>query len=111
MRLRATAAAALGAAGMLLSLPGSALAAEGEFYFKAQYQGREYVSAISDPAGRICHRLAVPENSPAYQVRNETNATAVVFLDSSCATDTFFTLQPGQTAPRGVLVRSVLFSD
>ncbi|MER7015510.1 hypothetical protein ABT324_29095 [Saccharopolyspora sp. NPDC000359] len=111
MRLRATAAAALGAAGMLLSLPGSALAAEGEFYYAAQYQGREYTSTISDPADRTCHRLPVPESSPAYRVHNGTDATAVVFLDADCATDTYFVLQPGQTAPRAVLVRSVIFAS
>jgi len=110
MRLRATVAAALGAAGMLLALPGSALAAHGEFSYSVQHRGQVYQTSISDPVGHDCHRLNLPVDSPAYRVHNGTNATAVVFLDSNCATDTFYTLAPGQTAPAGVLVRSVIFS-
>lgn len=36
--------------------------------------------------------------------------TGVVYLDANCASETYFVLAPGETAPSGVLVRSVLFS-
>lgn len=110
MRLRATVAAALGAAGLLLSLPGSALAAQGEFSYSLEFQGREYQTSISNPVGGTCHTLDLPMNSPAYRVTNWTNATAVAYLDANCATETYFVLAPGESAPSGVLVRSVLFS-
>ncbi|MGP4017086.1 hypothetical protein [Saccharopolyspora sp. 5N708] len=111
MRLRATVTAALGAAGLLLSLPGSALAAEGEFFYSFDRFGAVQRDALFDPDGEVCHRLDLPNSyTPAYRVQNETNATAVVFLDPSCDSDVYFVLRPGQHAPAGVEVRSVTFS-
>ncbi|MFI0462501.1 MULTISPECIES: hypothetical protein [Saccharopolyspora] len=112
MRLRATVAAALGAAGLLLSLPGSALAADGEFSYWVEGTNAYHQRALLDPAGRLCHRLELPNpEAPAYGVRNNTDATAIVFLDSNCSSDVYYyVLQPGQQAPRDVAVRSVTFS-
>ncbi|MEV0701852.1 hypothetical protein AB0I53_28605 [Saccharopolyspora sp. NPDC050389] len=112
MRLRATVAATLGAAGLLLSLPGSALAADGEFSYWVEGTNAYHQRALLDPAGRLCHRLDLPNpQTPAYGVRNNTDATAIVFLDENCASDVYhYVLQPGQQAPNGVAVRSVIFS-
>lgn len=112
MRLRAT-AAALGAVGVLLSLPGSALAAEGDFAYSFQHEGQVFRTALHDPEGRVCHRLDLLDavDASAYRVHNGTTETAVAFADADCASDAYFVLRAGETAPPGVLVRSVLFVD
>ncbi|PKW17570.1 hypothetical protein [Saccharopolyspora spinosa] len=111
MRLRAIVTAALGTAGLLLTLPGSALAAQGEFIYSFDRSGAVQRDGLFDPAGRFCHRLDLPNRFvPAYRVQNRTDATAVVYLDDSCATDVFYVLRPGESAPAGVKVRSVTFS-
>jgi hypothetical protein len=111
MRLRATVTAALGAAGLLLSLPGSAFAAQGEFIYWHEGYGTVEQKVLFDPQGRDCHRLDLPSwYTPGHHVVNNTNATAVVYRDQNCATDVFYVLRPGERAPGGVEVRSVLFS-
>jgi hypothetical protein len=111
MRLRATVTAALGAAGLLLSLPGSAFAAQGEFIYWHDINGTVEEHVLFDPAGRECHQLDLPSwYTPGHHVVNNTNATAVVYLDQNCAEDVFYVMAPGDRAPGGIKVRSVLFS-
>jgi hypothetical protein len=115
MRLRQTAAAALGALALVVTLPGSAHAASGEFiYSYRDVHGNVQRAALVDPASRECHTLAEvadPElTEPAFSPRNRTDASATVFTEPDCRGD-YFTLRPhtGQGSER-LKVRSVVFS-
>ncbi|GAA0536405.1 hypothetical protein GCM10011581_23820 [Saccharopolyspora subtropica] len=109
MRMRALIPAALGALGMLLSLPGSAGAAIGSFTYSLNQDGVFTRQVLHNPVDDVCQHLVAPWEPAAYQVNNWTDATAVVFRDADCSWDSYYVLEPGEKAPAGVLVRSVLF--
>ncbi|MFF7813389.1 hypothetical protein ACF1E9_12865 [Streptomyces roseolus] len=114
MRLRSTLASAAGAALLLLTAPGSASAAEGQFrYTYRTADGYEAVGFLNNPQSGTCIDIQGPGSepgSPAYAPKNRTDATAVVFLEANCQGDAFYALRPGGGASDRLLVRSVVFS-
>ncbi|WP_223767091.1 hypothetical protein [Streptomyces huiliensis] len=115
MRLRDTAVASLGALFLVLSVPASASAADGQFqYTYSGLDGRPQVAVVDDPDSREC--ITLPEvadpasSSPAHSPRNRTDAYAKVFTEPNCTGDSF-TLRPhtGYGSER-LKLRSVIFS-
>lgn len=115
MRLRTAAVAAAGALALLVTVPGSASAATGEFsYAFIGLDGQEQRAALVDPPSRKC--ITLPEvadpgaSEPAFSPRNKTDASATVFTGPDCEGD-FFTLRPrtGYGSAR-LKLRSVVFS-
>lgn len=115
MRLRTISTAAVCALALLLSTPGSASAATGQFrYTYVTDEGYEAVGFMNNPPSEECINLPfVGSNDlrPGYAPKNRTDATAVVFRDADCEGDAWFSLRPftGGGSDR-LLVRSVLFS-
>ncbi|MFH8484556.1 hypothetical protein [Streptomyces longisporoflavus] len=116
MRLRHTLAAAAGAAVLILTVPGSAYAAEGDFdytYINLD-SGEEGQVTLHDPAGGEC--ITLPEAAreydqpPAHSPRNRTGSYAIAFTNADCTGDRF-TMRP-RTGGAGeqLKLRSVLFS-
>ncbi|MER7825004.1 hypothetical protein BCL76_107265 [Streptomyces sp. CG 926] len=115
MRLRHAAVAAFGAFTLLLTIPTSASAAEGQFqYTVTGLDGTPLRVVLDDPPGEEC--ITLPEvadpgaSSPAHSPRNRTDATATVFTEPDCEGD-HFTLRPrtGYGSER-LKLRSVVFS-
>ncbi|MEV7401040.1 hypothetical protein AB0N93_11670 [Streptomyces sp. NPDC091267] len=115
MRLRTTAAAALGALSLIVSLPGSASAADGHFsYTYTASDGSRQTGLLVDPPSRECVTLpevADPEVTfPADTPWNNTDSTATVFSGPDCD-GAYYTLRPnGGHASDRLKLRSVLFS-
>ncbi|MEV4947890.1 hypothetical protein [Streptomyces sp. NPDC053755] len=114
MRLRSAMAAVAGAVVLLVTLPSSASAANGQFRYTYQtYDGYEAVGFLNNPESGTCINIqgaASEPGSPAHAPKNRTDATAVVFLEANCEGDTFYSLRPGGGASDRLLLRSVLFS-
>ncbi|MEU9851871.1 hypothetical protein [Streptomyces sp. NPDC047974] len=114
MRLRSALASAAGAALLLITAPGSASAAEGQFrYTYRTADGYEAVGFLNNPESGTCIDIQGPGSEPgsaAYSPKNRTDATAVVFLEANCEGDAFYSLRPGGGASERLLVRSVVFS-
>lgn len=114
MRLRQTLAAAAGATVLLLSVPGSAYAADGDFsYTYSDSSGAEEQATLHDPASRRCITLpqAAQEYSqpPAHSPRNRTDTFAIVFTNADCSGDEY-TLRPHTgVAGERLKFRSVIF--
>ncbi|MEV6418718.1 hypothetical protein [Streptomyces sp. NPDC051662] len=114
MRLRSTLAAAVGALALLVSVPGSASAAEGEFtYVYTDIAGKPRVGGLVDPDSWVC--VTIPEAAgeyvpPAHTPRNHTKATALVFTGPDCDGEEY-TLRPGGSASEHHKLRSVLFFE
>ncbi|MGW5865293.1 hypothetical protein ACWFRJ_24310 [Streptomyces sp. NPDC055239] len=115
MRLRHSLTAATGAAVLILTVPGSAYAADGDFsYTYVSSAGNEGWVTLHDPAGGEC--ITLPEAAqeytqpPAHSPKNRTDSYAVVFTNADCSGDNF-TLRPytGGASER-LKLRSVLFS-
>ena len=99
-------------AALLITLAGSAFAAQGEFTYRYDDKGAGGQHQLEDPRGRDCVRLPLPDSTqPAHHVDNRTDSTAVVYLDGDCASDTYYVLPPHTKAPAKVFARSVLFAD
>ncbi|CAM5359004.1 putative protein OS=Streptomyces alboniger OX=132473 GN=CP975_11530 PE=4 SV=1 [Streptomyces alboniger] len=114
MRFRSSVGAALGALALVLTLPTSASAADGEFaYTYAGSDGRPQTSKLTDPESRVCHTLpeVADENAspPAHSPRNRTGSTVTVFTGADCEGD-YYTLRPGGQASERLKMRSALFS-
>ncbi|MEV7401977.1 hypothetical protein AB0N93_16500 [Streptomyces sp. NPDC091267] len=115
MRLRRSAAAALGALALALALPTSAQAAEGQFrYTYLTGEGYEAVGFLNNPPSGQCINLHGADSNdlpPAHSPKNRTDSTAVVFADADCQGDVYFSLRPhtGGGSER-LTVRSVIFS-
>ncbi|MER5352488.1 hypothetical protein ABT093_19425 [Kitasatospora sp. NPDC002551] len=108
MRLRNAVLAVTSAIALVLAVPVSANAADGEFRYK---YGADFAGALVDPRSGTCIDLPeAGEDEPAYAPSNQTRSTATAFLDSGCAGDTYFVLRPGGRAGDRLLVRSVVFS-
>ncbi|MFJ8884935.1 hypothetical protein ACIRJR_16210 [Streptomyces sp. NPDC102402] len=114
MRLRHHAVAALGALALVVTLPTSASAAEGQFRYTYETdEGYEAVGFLNDPPGGECISLPGADSDalpPAYAPKNLTDATATVFLGADCEGDVYYTLRPGGGASERLKVRSVVFS-
>ncbi|MFD5083427.1 hypothetical protein ACFWOG_12410 [Kitasatospora sp. NPDC058406] len=108
MRLRTTAAAALGALALLVSVPTSAQAATGDFLYKV---GPGVPAGLADPESRECINLfGATEDHPAFAPENFTTSTATVFLDFNCDGDTYYVMNPGKKLGNRLKLRSVIFS-
>ncbi|MEJ8632263.1 hypothetical protein [Streptomyces sp. MS2.AVA.5] len=114
MRLRDTLTAAAGAAVLLLTVPGSAYATEGDFsYTYIDNSGAEEQATLHDPASGRCITLgeAAQEYSqpPAHSPRNRTASVAIVFRNADCSGDEY-TLRPHTgAAGERLKFRSVIF--
>ncbi|MFG2622753.1 hypothetical protein ACGFXC_34590 [Streptomyces sp. NPDC048507] len=112
MRLRNATVAALGAFTLLLAVPSSASAADGEFDYTYGTNGTSLQGALLDPAYDNCINIAdATDLAPARAPYNRTNAPATVFLESDCNGDTFSTMNPGKKLGDTTLFRSVIFSS
>ncbi|MER7915609.1 MULTISPECIES: hypothetical protein [unclassified Streptomyces] len=112
--LTAALGAACGAFVLLLSAPGSASAATGQFrYVYTTAEGYEAVGFLNHPVSGECINLRGPGSEPGSAARapkNRTDATATVFLDPDCEGDIYYTLPPGAGAGDRLRLRSVVFS-
>ncbi|GAA2147119.1 hypothetical protein GCM10009760_37570 [Kitasatospora kazusensis] len=87
MRLRNAAVAAVSAIGLVLAVPGSALAATGQFrYTFRNSDGYELVGFMNNPVSGRCINLPGADDDlpPAYAPENATNSPAVVFVGTDC---------------------------
>ncbi|GAA2632999.1 MULTISPECIES: hypothetical protein [Streptomyces] len=114
MRLRHAAGAAFGALTLLLTIPASASAAEGQFqYTVTGLDGHPLRVVLEDPPSEQC--ITLPEvadpsaSSPAHSPRNRTDERAIVFSEPDC-TGREFALRPhtGYGTER-LELRSVVF--
>lgn len=114
MRLRISVAATVGALALVIALPASAGAAEGDFTYKHVDQaGAAQTSSLVDPQSREC--ITLPEvgderTEPAHSPRNNTDATATVFTGADCEGEHFSLRPNGGKASERLKVRSVVFS-
>lgn len=116
MRLRHTLAAALGALTLVVALPASANAADGDFSYKfVGLDGSPRTATLHDPSSPGCATLpevADPDASaPAFAPHNDTDTWAMVFTGPDCTGDSW-TLRPhGHPATDRLKLRSVYFTD
>ncbi|MFD3525856.1 hypothetical protein [Streptomyces sp. NPDC058653] len=114
MRLRTSVAAAVGALALVLTLPASAGAAQGDFTYQHYTEaGITQTSALMNPRSGECITLPEVENemtAPAHSPRNNTDATATVFTGADCEGDHFSLRPNGGHASQRLMVRSVVFS-
>lgn len=114
MRRRTATTLLAGIAALMLVLPGTAFAAEGEFSYRYYDEdGDLQVGSLVDPPSGEC--IEIPEvadwDTSAFRPRNNTNSRAVVFKDSECEGDAYFSLRPnGGHGSDRLLLRSVVFS-
>lgn len=114
MRLRHSAAAALGALALVLALPSPAGAAEGDFsYGFVGLDGKPQRAVLTDLPGRECTALpevADPASSePAFAPRNDTDAVAVVFTQPDCTGRSYPLRAHGGHGSDRLKLRSVFF--
>lgn len=114
MRLRHSLAAAAGAAVLILTVPGSAHAAEGYFsYTYVDSSGEEGQVTLHEPDSGECITLAEAAQEytqpPAHSPKNRTDTFAIVFTNADCSGDQY-TLRPhtGGASER-LKLRSVVF--
>lgn len=114
LRLRQTAAAAAASLALLLTLPGSAHAAVGEFHYTYYDDfGNRTAGVLVDPDSRTCVTLpevADPDTTePAFAPQNLTGSTVTMFTGPDCDGD-YYSLRPGGKASDRLKLRSALFS-
>lgn len=114
MRLRTTLAATVGALALIVSVPGSASAAVGEFtYVYIDIAGKPRVGGLVDPDSWVC--ITIPEAAgeyvpPARSPHNHTAAAALVFTGPHCDGDEYI-IRPGGSASERLKLRSVFFFE
>ncbi|MGW6014584.1 hypothetical protein [Streptomyces sp. NPDC055210] len=116
MRLRHTAAAAVGALALVVTQAASASAATGDFSYRyAGLDGRPQSVTLHDPESPAC--IVLPEvadpdaSEPAFAPHNDTDTWVMVFTEPDCSGDSW-TLRPhGQPATARLKLRSVYLSD
>ncbi|PSM43396.1 hypothetical protein C6Y14_11310 [Streptomyces dioscori] len=116
MRLRHTAAAAVGALVLVLTHPVSASAATGDFSYQyAGLDGRPQSATLHDPESPGC--IVLPEvadpgaSEPAFAPHNDTDTWVMVFTEPDCTGDSW-TLRPhGRPASDRLKLRSVYLTD
>ncbi|MEV6956612.1 hypothetical protein [Streptomyces sp. NPDC051183] len=113
MKLRNTAAAAVAALALVLSLPGSALAAQGNFSYKyVDGFGQQQKVALHDPHSGQCINLYVvgdERNTPGYGPHNETDRAVTVYAGAGCTGAEWRLKAHGKPARDDLYVRSVRF--
>ncbi|ARX85935.1 MULTISPECIES: hypothetical protein [Streptomyces] len=114
MRFRTALAAAAGALTLIVTLPTSAAAAEGQFqYTYVGVDGSPRLGFIDDPDSGECHTL--PEvadpgsSSPAHSPRNRTDERARVFTEPDCTGDSFVLRPHTGYGSERLKLRSVVF--
>ncbi|MFF8955563.1 hypothetical protein [Streptomyces sp. NPDC014894] len=115
MRRRTAAAGVLVSLVLLLSQPGTAAAATGDFsYGFIGLDGRPQRATVHDPASRACVTLpeaADPDSSaPAFAPHNETDSLALVYTNPDCTGEVWALRPHGERATDRLKLRSVLFS-
>ncbi len=111
MRLRNAAVAAVSALGLVLAVPGSALAATGQFrYSYTDPDGYEMVGFMNNPPSGVCLNLPGADDDlpAAYAPKNKTDELAVVYVGTDCHGPSW-PLRPGTGASDRLLLRSVEF--
>ncbi|GAA1217678.1 hypothetical protein GCM10009665_04470 [Kitasatospora nipponensis] len=114
MKLRSAAAAVTTAAlALVLSLPGSASAATGNFHYTyTDRHGEERHATLHDPQAERCinlHHVNSDEHPPAYAPHNETDSWVTVYVGTDCQ-GAHWRLKPhGKRATDQLKLRSVRF--
>ncbi|MER5869415.1 hypothetical protein [Streptomyces sp. NPDC002044] len=113
MKLRNTAAAALAAFALVLTLPGSASAAAGDFHYKyVDDRGHEERITLHDPhSGKCVNLYAVgdDEELPGYAPHNQTDSWVTVYVGAGCTGPEWRLRPKGNAASDRLDVRSVRF--
>ncbi|MFJ9338101.1 hypothetical protein ACIRP0_02275 [Streptomyces sp. NPDC101733] len=113
MKLRNTLAATLGALTLVLSMSGSAQAAQGDFSYKyVDGYGQERRVVLHDPHSGKCvnlHAIGDDEVPPGYAPHNQTDANATVYLGANCKGPEFRLKAHGKQASDRLELRSVRF--
>ncbi|MCG5215413.1 hypothetical protein [Streptosporangium sp. KLBMP 9127] len=111
MRLRTIATALGAAAALVLSLPGTAGAADGTFYYTYYDEyGQPLDGTLVHPVSGECFDIPEAVVESASAPRNWTRSTAVVFTEFGCAGN-HYSLRPlGGAASDRLKLRSVVFS-
>ncbi|MBV2155274.1 hypothetical protein [Kitasatospora sp. SUK 42] len=107
MRLRNAVLAAVSAVALVLAVPMSANAAQGDFRYK---YGFGHTSGLFNPPSGPC--IDIPEateEEPAFAPENLTRSTATVFLDFDCEGE-HYVVNPGKKFSDRLKLRSVVFS-
>ncbi|MDH6574492.1 hypothetical protein [Kitasatospora sp. MAP5-34] len=112
MRLRNAVVAAVSALGLVLAVPGSALAATGQFrYTFINPDGYEMVGFMNNPPSGECLNLPGRDDDlpPAFAPQNRTDALAIVYVGTDCH-GARWPLHPGIGASDRLVLRSVEFA-
>ncbi|MFJ3883594.1 hypothetical protein ACIPW5_39865 [Streptomyces sp. NPDC090077] len=113
MKLRSTLGACLGALTLVLSMSGSAQAAQGNFHFKyVDGYGHEQYATLHDPHSGKCINLypvGDDDELPGYAPHNQTDTAVTVYLNPSCEGPQWRLRANGSPAKDTLEVRSVRF--
>ncbi|MFD7083401.1 hypothetical protein [Streptomyces sp. NPDC059918] len=115
MKLRTALGAGLGALTLMLSMAGSAQAAEGNFTYKyVDDYGVERQITLHDPHSGKCvnlHAVGNDAEQPGYGPHNDTDTAVTVYLGANCQGSQWRLKAHGQPAKDSLAVRSVRFDD
>ncbi|WP_329453923.1 hypothetical protein [Streptomyces sp. NBC_01497] len=113
MKLRTTLVSGLGSLALVLSLAGSAQAAQGDFHYKyVDGFGQEQQVALHDPLSGHCinlHAVSDDEALPGYGPHNDTDTAVTVYLGGNCQGSEWRLKAHGKPAKDTLEVRSVRF--
>ncbi|MFE2245502.1 hypothetical protein [Streptomyces lavendulae] len=113
MNLRTTLGAGLSALALVLSMAGSAQAAQGNFTYKyVDGYGVERVVTLHDPHSGKCinlHAVGDDEEQPGYGPHNDTDTAVTVYLGANCQGPEWRLKAHGKPAKDTLEVRSVRF--
>ncbi|WP_447035555.1 hypothetical protein [Streptomyces sp. DSM 118878] len=114
MRLHSAFPTVLGAALLLVAVPGSASAATGQFRYSYEtVEGHEASGFLRNPPNGRCinlHGVGQENPQPGHSPKNRTDAWATVFTDTDCEGDTFRLRPHTGGASERLKVRSVIFN-
>ncbi|WP_327280612.1 hypothetical protein OG723_38245 [Streptomyces sp. NBC_01278] len=115
MKLRTTLGATLGALTLVLSMAGSAQAAQGDFHYKyVDGYGQERHVTLHDPHSGKCinlHAVGNDDELPGYAPHNKTDTAVTVYLGANCEGPDWRLKAHGKPASDKLEVRSVRFDD
>ncbi|MFI5616574.1 hypothetical protein [Streptomyces sp. NPDC051567] len=112
MKLRNTAAATFAAFALVLSFPGSSLAAEGQFHYKFRDGGEVHHATLHDPRnGRCIDLYGTDAENPGFGPHNETDTYVTLYLDSDCEGSEYRLKPHGKPTKDTLKVRSVRFDE
>ncbi|MCF3105400.1 hypothetical protein IPZ58_27980 [Streptomyces roseoverticillatus] len=110
MRLRHILGTALGVLALVLSLPASAHAVDGNLHYKYGDPQAPSEGQLNDPTANHCYNTSELEGHPkvAFAPYNQTGAPLAVYSKANCQ-GTRVTLKPGATRGNAVRFTSLLF--